>query len=56
LYYEFSLFGLLSERMGLTLFISNLLLCTTVVVKSAITCPDSSRNLMCQHTKVPCHR
>jgi len=28
----------------------------TVVVRSAVTGPDSSRVLRCQHTEVPCHR
>jgi len=44
--------------MGLMLFISNLELCTTVVVRSAVTGPDSSRGLMYQHIKyyVDCRR
>jgi len=28
----------------------------TVVVRSAVTGPDSSQVLRCKHTKVPCHR
>jgi len=28
----------------------------TVVVRSALNGPDSSRILMCQHTELPCHR
>jgi len=27
-----------------------------VVVRSAVTGPDSSRTLKCQHTEVPCRR
>jgi len=38
---------------GLTLFISSLELCTTVVVRSVVTGSDSSWDSMCQHTKVP---
>jgi len=34
-------------------FICNLELCTTVVVRSAVTGPDSSQVLRCQHTKLP---
>jgi len=30
--------------------------CMKVVVRSAVTGPDSSQILMCQHTKVPCCR
>jgi len=37
-------------------FISSLELCTTVVVRSAVSGPDSSRVLTCQHTEVPCRR
>jgi len=36
-----------SERSGSTSFISSLELCTTVVVRSAVTGPDSSRVLSC---------
>jgi len=35
------------------LFISSLELCTTAVVRSAVTGPDSSWVLMYQHTEVP---
>jgi len=31
-------------------------ICTAVVVRSAVTGPDSSRVLRCQHTEVPCCR
>jgi len=31
-------------------------ICTTVVVRSAVTGPDSSLVLTCQHTEVPCRR
>jgi len=31
-------------------------LCTAVVVRAAVTGPDSSWVLICQHTKVPYHR
>jgi len=30
--------------------------CVTVVIRSAVTGPDSSRVLKCQHTKGPCPR
>jgi len=36
-------------------FISSLLM-YTVVVRSAVTGPDSSWGLICQHTDVPCSR
>jgi len=42
--------------MGLTSFIGILELCTIVVVRSAVTGPDSSRVFICQYTKVPCCR
>jgi len=42
--------------LGLTSFISSLELCTTVVVRSAVTGPDLSQVLRCQHTEVPCRR
>jgi len=45
-----------SEWSGLMSFISSLELCTTVVVRSDVTGPDSSRGLICQHNEVPCHR
>jgi len=40
----------------LTSFISSLELCMTAVVRSAVTGPDSSWVLMCQHTEVPYRR
>jgi len=41
-----------SERTGLTSFISSLELCSTVVVRTVVTSPDSSRVIMYQHTKI----
>jgi len=35
---------------------SSLELCMTVVVRSAVISPDSSRVKKCQHTEIPCHR
>jgi len=42
--------------MGLTSFISSLELCTTLVVRSAVTGLDSSRVLSCHPTEVSCRR
>jgi len=42
--------------MGLTVFIIDLQLCMTVVVRSAVTGPDRSRVLKYKLTKVPCYR
>jgi len=44
----------MSEWTGLTSFISSLELCTTVVVRSAVTDSDSSRILKYQYTEVSC--
>jgi len=45
-----------SEGTGLTSFISDLKLCMTVVVRSAVTGPDSNWVLRYQHNGVPCRR